>query len=57
MDGETYEQIDVDAGLVASGRAFLQEGMEVEVESFEDAAIAVRVADTVAMAVTETERW
>ena len=55
MDGETYEQIDVDAALVASGRAFLQEGMEVEVESFEGAAIAVRVADTVAMAVTETE--
>lgn len=55
MDGETFEQIDVDAGLVAAGRAYLVEGMEVEVESFEGRAIGVRLADTVVMTVAETE--
>ena len=55
MDGETYDQIAVDDALIASGRAYLQEGMEVEVELFEGEAIGVRLADTAVMTVTETE--
>jgi elongation factor P len=55
MEGETFEQIDVDAGLIVGGRAFLQDGMEVEVELFEDQAIGITLADTVTMEVVETE--
>ena len=55
MDGETYDQIAVDAALVAGGRAWLREGMEVTVETFEGKPIGVSLADTVAMTVVETE--
>jgi len=55
MDGETFEQIIVDADLIAAGRAFLQEGMEVEVEEFEGEPIGITLPDTVVMAVVETE--
>ena len=55
MDGETYDQIAVDAVLIAAGRPWLQEGMEVEVETFEGEAIGIRLADTVALTVSETE--
>lgn len=55
MDGESFEQIDVNADLIVGGRAYLQEGMEVEVETFEDQPIGISLADTVVMAVIETE--
>ncbi len=55
MDGETYDQIAVDAGLVGDSRPYLQEGMEVEVETFDGKVIGVRLADTVIMIVAETE--
>ncbi len=55
MDAETYDQIDVDAGLIVGGRPWLQEEMEVEVEIFDGKPIGIRLADTVTMEVTETE--
>lgn len=55
MDGETYDQMSVDAALIAGGRAWLTEGMEVEVEIFEGRPIGVRLADTVTLEVVETE--
>ena len=55
MQSETYEQIEVPAGLVGEALAFLQEGMEVTVESHEGEAIAVALPETVVLAVSETE--
>ena len=55
MDGETYDQMSVDAALIADSRAWLTEGMEVEVEIFEGQPIGVRLADTVTLEVVETE--
>jgi elongation factor P len=55
MDTDSFEQILVNADLVEEGRDFLQEGMEVEVESFEGEPIGVRLPDTVVMAVADTE--
>ncbi len=55
MEGETYEQITVDAVLLVGGRPFLQEGMEVEVEMFESQAIGITLPDTVVMTLTDTE--
>ncbi len=55
MDGETFEQITVESGLIDVGEAFLQEGMTLTVELFEDQPISVALPDTVVMAITETE--
>ncbi len=55
MDGETFEQITLDAKMVGEARAFLQDGMEVHVQSHEGEVMSVMLPDTVVMAVTETE--
>ena len=55
MDTDSFEQILVNAELVEEGRDFLQEGMEVEVESFEGEPIGVRLPDTVVLTVANTQ--
>jgi elongation factor P len=55
MDTESYEQIQVPRALVGEPGAFLQDGMIVTVESYEDQPIRVELPDTVIMTVTETE--
>ena len=55
MDGETFEQITVDAGLIGEARPFLQDGMEVQVQSYEGETMSVQLPDTVVLTVTETE--
>lgn len=50
MDNETYEQITVNVDLIGSETAqFLQDGMEVTIESFEDSPIGVTLPETVTM--------
>ena len=55
MDKENYDQITVNEDLVGEPAVFLQEGMEVTIESYEDAPISVILPDTVVMAVTEAD--
>ncbi len=55
MDTETYEQIEIDGELMGDKTAFLQDGMEVIVESYEDKPIGVELPATVELEVTETE--
>ena len=55
MDGETFEQITLNADLVGEARPFLQDGMEIQVQSYEGEIMSVMLPDTVVMAVTETE--
>jgi len=55
MDGETYEQITIETGLIEVGLPFLQEGMELTVEMFEGQPIGVVLPDTVTITVSETE--
>jgi elongation factor P len=55
MDTETYEQITLNRELVGEPAAFLQDGMTVTVTSYEGAPLGVKLPDTVAMTVVETE--
>ena len=55
MDTETYEQIEIDGELMGDKTAFLQDGMEVVVESYEDKPIGVELPATVELEVAETE--
>ena len=55
MDSETFEQIELPAALLGERRPFLQDGMTVVVESFEDKNIGVALPDQVTLEVVETE--
>ncbi len=55
MDMENYEQIELQRDFVGERSAFLQEGMEVKIESYEGKPISVALPDQVVLEVTETE--
>src|SRR3546814_3772055 len=55
MDSETFEQTAVDAELVGEPAAFLQDGMAVQIESYEEEPLAVVLPETVVMEVVEAD--
>ncbi|WP_259782769.1 elongation factor P [Aestuariispira ectoiniformans] len=56
MDQETYDQITLNVDLVGEEQAkFLQDGMVVTIESFEEEPISVMLPDTVVMEVVEAD--
>ena len=55
MDTSSYEQIELHRDFVGERAAFLQDGMMVKVESFEDKPIGVELPDQVTLEVAETE--
>ena len=55
MDTESYEQIELQAEFVGDRAAFLQDGMNVVVESHEGKPIGIRLPDQVTLEVNETE--
>ena len=55
MDTETYDQITIPRELVGEQGVFLQDGMEVEMEFYEEQALGIRLPDTVTLEVAETE--
>ena len=55
MDTESYEQIELQAEFVGDRAAFLQDGMNVVVESHEGKPIGIRLPDQVTLEVSETE--
>ena len=56
MDAETYEQIALAEELMGEEQiAFLQDGMEVIIESFEGEPISVQLPDTVILEVVEAD--
>jgi elongation factor P len=55
MDTTSYEQIELQKDFVGERAAFLQDGMMVKVESFEDKPIGVSLPDHVTLEVSETE--
>ena len=54
MDNENFEQTDRNADLLGDAVAFLQDGMEVTIETYEGTALRVALPDTVILEVTET---
>jgi elongation factor P len=55
MDAETYEQIGLPADLLGERRPFLQDGMTVTVEYYEEEALSVTLPERVTCRIVETE--
>ena len=55
MDKDTYEQIALPEDFVGEPAVFLQDGMEVMIESYEGSPISVELPETVALSVSEAD--
>ena len=55
MDQESYEQVTVNSDLVGDPLPFLQEGMVVTIESYEDDPISVTLPETVVEEIVEAD--
>lgn len=55
MNTDSYEQIELQTDFVGERAAFLQDGMEVVVETYEGNPIGVKLPDQVTLQVTESE--
>ena len=55
MDNETYEQISIHQELIGEPVDFLQEGMNITIESYEGSPISVTLPDSVVMTVVEAD--
>lgn len=55
MNAETYEQINLQAEFVGDQAVFLTDGMEVDVEFYEERAITVALPEQVILEVQDTE--
>ncbi len=55
MDNETYEQISIHKDLIGEPVDFLQEGMNVNIESYEGSPISLTLPDNVVMTVVEAD--
>ncbi|MBY8977186.1 elongation factor P [Rhodobacteraceae bacterium NNCM2] len=55
MDSETYEQIELPADLLGDARPFLQDGMTVQIEYYEEEALSVTLPQMVTCEIVETE--
>jgi len=55
MDMETYDQIEIDVGFVGDQARFLQDGMKVLVQTYEDRPIGIKLPQHVTLAVVEAD--
>ncbi|MER0237346.1 elongation factor P [Fulvimarina sp. MAC8] len=55
MDSETFEQLELMKDFVGDRAAFLQDGMTVTVELYEEKAIGVQLPDQVVLEITEAD--
>ncbi len=55
MDNDTYEQITLNKDMVGEPVVFLQDGMAVTIESYEDEPISVMLPETVTMEIVEAD--
>jgi len=55
MNTDSYEQIELDTDFVGERAAFLQDGMMVTVEMYEDTPLGVQLPAQVTLEVTDTE--
>ena len=55
MDKESYEQVEVKKDVIGDQAKWLQDGMEVTIESFEGDALGVELPDSVIVTVEEAE--
>ncbi len=55
MDKESYEQITLDAGILGDARAFLQDGMDVVLELYDEKPISVELPSTIEATIVEAD--
>ena len=55
MDSETYEQLELQKDFVGDRAAFLQDGMTVTVELYEEKPIGISLPDQVVLQITEAD--
>lgn len=55
MDLETYEQIELPSEILGERRPFLQDGMTIKIEYYEDEAISAALPQKVTCKIVETE--
>ena len=55
MDKDNYDQIELPADLLGDAAAFLQDGMEVSLEMWEDRPISVQLPDQVEAMIVEAD--
>jgi elongation factor P len=55
MDTDTYDQITINGDMLGDQAAYLQDGMMVTVQSYEDEPISIALPETVVLEITETE--
>ena len=55
MDQQTHEQISLTRDFVGAGVDYLQEGMIVNVSSYEEKPLSIQLPDTVVLTVTEAD--
>ncbi|MCG8692893.1 MAG: elongation factor P [Minwuiales bacterium] len=55
MDTSTYEQVSINRDLVGEPAVFLQDGMEVSVEFFEEEPLGVALPEHVVLQITEAD--
>jgi elongation factor P len=55
MDADTFEQVTIPADIFGERRPFLQDGMTIQVEYYEDEALNAMLPDKVTCTVVETE--
>lgn len=55
MDSETFEQIELPADILGERRPFLQDGMTIQIEYYDDEALSASLPQKVTCVVTETE--
>jgi elongation factor P len=55
MDQETYEQIDLPKDFVGDRAAFLQDGMKVTLEMYEDRPLGMRMPQNVTLTIIEAD--
>ncbi len=55
MDTETYEQIELPSDLLGDRRPFLQDGMTIQIEYYEEEALSCQLPEKVTCTIVETE--
>ena len=55
MDQNTYEQINLPSDLLGDAAAFLQDGMDVVMELYDEEAISVQLPDTIEATIVEAD--
>jgi len=55
METSTYEQIELNGSVIGDPKVFLQDGMMVTIQKFDEEPLAVQLPDTVIMEVVECE--